>query len=154
MLRTAPSAAVHPAAGFTASHRSPGRVTAVITRPGRGEVLLVARRGPGGALRWQLPTSGIRSGETAAAAARRAALDDTGVRVDPDVRLEHTGARAECRQIHMVCTVTAGVAYVPPGRGIADVAWVSPTALTAYLPRLCASLHRLLNPRPVPGLTP
>ncbi|WP_197371294.1 NUDIX hydrolase [Streptomyces clavuligerus] len=154
MLRTAPSAAVHPAAGFTAPHRSPGLVTAVITRPGHGEVLLVARRGPGGALRWHLPSSGIRSGETTTAAARRAARDDAGVRVDPGIRIEHTGARAECRQIHVLCTVTAGVAYVPPGRGIADVAWVSPTALTAYLPRLCASLHRLLNPRPVPGLTP
>ncbi|MGW8376802.1 NUDIX hydrolase [Streptomyces sp. ODS28] len=108
---------------------------AVVTQGGR--VLLVRRATPEAGLTWQFPAGKQEQGESPEQAAAREALEETGVPVTPVRRLGHRVHPRTARLVHYVaCAPVRGAAEARPAspREIAEVAWVRPEDLTAYIP--------------------
>ena len=105
----------------------------------RDDVLLVKRGGPPHQGRWSIPGGSIEEGETAGAAVRREALEETGVRVRPGrvllvhdlIERDHEGrVRFHYAIVDILCEYEAGEAI--PGSDAVNARWVPVRELHEY----------------------
>jgi 8-oxo-dGTP diphosphatase len=115
------------------SGQQPAVALAVIARDGR--VLLVHRRADDGAPPWVLPGGKTGPGESAADAAVRETLEETGLTV---AARSVVGGRVHPltgnRVAYVACEVIAGTARVASPGEVDAVEWVSFSELGAYVP--------------------
>jgi 8-oxo-dGTP diphosphatase len=111
----------------------PEIAAAVIVQDHR--VLLVRRRVAEGGLSWQFPAGKIGPGESAADAAVRETLEETGLSVAArqvlGTRVHPVTGKALA---YAACHVTSGTAVVASPREIAEVAWCGPGDLDERVP--------------------
>ncbi|MGW0748003.1 NUDIX hydrolase [Streptomyces sp. NPDC002587] len=106
---------------------------AVVVHEGR--LLLVRRRIAEGHLSWQFPAGKVEPDESREAAAVREAQEETGLRV---VAREVLGERVHPAtgwlMSYTACDVLSGTAYVAAEREVAEIAWVTHSQISTYVP--------------------
>lgn len=124
-------------------------ITAVVVRPG-GEILLVRRADDNS---WAPITGIVDPGEEPAVAARREALEETGVEISVDrlasvaagEQIVHAnGDRAVYLDLTFACTWLSGEAYVADDESVA-VGWFHRDALPSMEPHLTDRIRAALS---------
>ena len=100
-----------------------------------GQVLLVRRRVPEGALVWQFPAGKIKAGETSADAAARETREEVGLVVSALTELgQRLHPQTGRRIAYVACRVVSGSAIVASEAEISDVAWCDRDDLARLVP--------------------
>jgi 8-oxo-dGTP diphosphatase len=111
----------------------PGISAAIIVDQNR--VLMVRRRVKEGALSWQFPAGAIEAGESPEEAAVRETLEETGLEVKA-IRLlgQRVHPKTGRAMSYTAAEVVAGEAHVADDEELAEVAWVTHSEISTYVP--------------------
>lgn len=115
------------------SEEKPGISAAIIVQDGK--VLMVRRAVKEGELMWQFPAGAIEDGESAAQAAVRETLEETGLTVEA---LKLLGERVHPKtgrlMSYTAARVLSGEARVADDEELAAIAWVTCAEIGEYVP--------------------